>query len=252
MAVSGAFGRKNIFKLQVELGFPDEMYAKRDFTLRVNLINHKAYLPASLVKVKIEGNEIMFPYVGPKSGDQKTLNMQFPKRGPLTIDSVEVSSVFPFNLFTRYRQLEIKTEIIIYPEPQKCTISAVSEKTRLSKGESSSDRAGYDSDIISVRDYIPGDPQKYIHWKATARTGALKTKELSSLTFEPVVLDFELLPAALPPEAKISCITWLVIELSKKNTPVGLKTKGKFFKPDTSNTSKRAMLNYLALMPASV
>ncbi|QWR76749.1 DUF58 domain-containing protein [Candidatus Magnetomonas plexicatena] len=249
MAISGAFGRKNIFKLQVMLEFPDDVYANREFPLRVTLINQKTYLPASLVRVRVYGNEILFPYVGPNAKEQKTVQMQFPHRGITTIDSIEVSSVYPFNLFTRYRQLEIKTDIVVYPEPRKCSIPLISEKTRFSKGESSSDRAGYDSELISVRDYVAGDPLKYVHWKATARTGTLKTKELSSLTFQPVVIDFENFPVESL-ENRISGITYLIIELSKKKTPIGLKTKGKIFKPDTSSVSKRSMLRHLALLPS--
>ncbi|MBF0463722.1 MAG: DUF58 domain-containing protein [Nitrospirae bacterium] len=248
MAISGAFGRKNISKLQAVIEFPDDLYANMEFPLRVTLINQKTYLPASLVRVRVSGNEILFPYVAPNAKEQKTVQMQFPQRGLTTIDSIEVSSVYPFNLFTRYRQLETKTDIIIYPEPLRCSIPVVSEKTRLSKGESSSDRAGYDSELISVRDYVAGDPLKYVHWKATARTGKLKTKELSSLTFQPIVIDFENFPSESV-ETKISGITYLIVELSKKKTPVGLKTKGKFFKPDTSPATRRTILRHLALMP---
>ncbi len=41
-------------------------------------------------------------------------------------------------------------------------------------------RAGSGSELLDLRDYIPGDPPKMIAWKASARKGKLITKEFES------------------------------------------------------------------------
>lgn len=79
---------------------------------------------------------------------------------------------------------------------------------------------GYESDVIHPG-ICHGDPVKYINWKATAKTGELKTKELSSLTYQPVVIDFSAIKIK-DTERKISCIAYAVVQLTRKNIPIGL------------------------------
>jgi len=86
---------------------------------------------------------------------------------------------------------------------------------------------------------------KYISWKATARTGDLKTKEMSSLSYQPVIIDFDAIEIR-DLEERISCVTHTFIQLIR-NAPVGLKINGKVFQPGTSSTHKIAVLRELAL-----
>ncbi|MBF0515685.1 MAG: DUF58 domain-containing protein, partial [Nitrospirae bacterium] len=117
-----------------------------------------------------------------------------------------------------------------------------------SQGERPSDKSGYDSDIVSIRNYIHGDPLKYISWKATARSGKLKTKELSSMSSEPVLIDFDKTGIA-DKEERISCITYAVLSMLKRNIPVGLKINDMTITPGVSYSCRAALLNALALLP---
>jgi uncharacterized protein (DUF58 family) len=91
-----------------------------------------------------------------------------------------------------------------------------------------------------------GDPLKYIHWKATAKTGRLKTKELSSLAHRPVIIDFEKVSIANV-EERISSVAYAIVQFTKKNIPVGLKINGNLYLPDVSSAHKLSMLRELAL-----
>lgn len=246
MGVSGFFGKNNLSGIDIVLEFPQEIYAKNEFPLKITLKNKKRILPVFLMKVHVDGKDAFFPYIDPKSSETRYLNISFPKRGRYVINDIYVYSVFPFNFFTRYRSVDKAFEFIVFPALKECSLITLYEKDRRLKGDRTSDAAGYDTDIVSIREYVHGDPLKYINWKATAKTGKLKTKELSSLIYRPIFINFEDVYIN-DTEEKISCITFSILKLIKGNMPVGLKIKDKVFLPDVSQTHKINMLKELAL-----
>jgi uncharacterized protein (DUF58 family) len=252
MGISGFFGRRNLTKVDIDAEFPQEIYANKGFPLRVRLKNKRRFLPAFLMRVKIADSsaeaeyEARFPFVDKKGDAVRYLNISFNQRGRHEIKDIYICSVFPFSFFVRCKKLDKSFGFIVFPEPKKCEIAAPIEREKISKGERHFDKAGYEADIISIREYIQGDPFKYINWKATAKTGGLKTKELSTLAHQPVVIDFEKINIRNI-EEKISCITYMILQLLKKNIPVGLRIGDRFYKPDVSISHKINILRDLAL-----
>jgi uncharacterized protein (DUF58 family) len=254
MAVSGIFGKRNLSKIDVRLEFPEEIYAKTSVPVKVIMRNNRRFLPVFLMRVHMAGADVLFPFVDVKSEGVKYLSLPFRERGRSTVRNMYLSSVFPFHFFIRFRPIPGVFDAIVFPGTKQCGPFGSFERQKKSRGELTSDRTGYESDIISLRDYIEGDPLKYIHWKASAKTDRLKTKELSALSHQPVIIDFESLPLK-DLEEKISCVTYLLLKLIKRNIPVGLKIDGAVFRPfSRAQTERRralklAMLTKLALYP---
>lgn len=245
MGISGFFGKINLSKLELSLEFPKEIYAHEDIPVKIYLKNNKRFIPSFLIRVRLLDKTAFFPVVDRKSSKSKYLITKFTRRGINTIGEVYLCSIFPFNFFIRCKSYKINKHIIVFPQPRKCT-NQKEEKLSRKKGEKSiSNIKGYHGDIISVRDYYAGDPLKYIHWKASAKTGVLKTKELTEDTAEPMIIDFKNFEGHI--EQKISCITYLILSAYKKGIPVGLKINGKFIKPTSSQKDKFKMLRELAL-----
>lgn len=246
MGISGYFGKNNLSKISVSIEFPQEIYANTGFPLKIVIQNKKRLLPVFLLRVHVSGRFVLFPFADAKSKTAKYVNITINERGRHTISDVYISSVFPFNFFTRFRHLSDTFECIVFPELKKCDLISLYEKGRRLKGEKTSDKTGFESDIVSIREYVYGDPLKYINWKATAKTGVLKTKELSSLLYQPITIDFDKV-IIKDIEEKISCISYSIIQLLKNNMPVGLKIKDKLFEPGTTYSHKISMLTGLAI-----
>ncbi|MCL4457010.1 MAG: DUF58 domain-containing protein [Nitrospirae bacterium] len=258
MAISGFFGKRNLSRIDIDAEIPQEIFANKEFPLKISLKNLKGFFPIFLMRVKIRGQslsekgtvplfrETLFPFVDKKSYSSGYMDISFKKRGRHVIKEIYICSVFPFNFFVRCRRLGASFDFIVFPEPKKSALLNILERQRLSKGEIQIDKTGYESEMLSIREYILGDPFKYINWKATAKTGGLKTKELSSLAYQPIVIDFEKIDIKNI-EEKISCITYMILQLLRKNIPVGIKIGGRFYKPDISNAHKISILNELAL-----
>jgi uncharacterized protein (DUF58 family) len=246
MSISGIFGKNNLSKVALHIDFPQEIYAGNKFPVKVTIRNERRFLPAFLIRLKTDIFETLFPFTDTRGETTKYVNISLPKRGLYRLKGSAISSVFPFNFFTRFRRLEGDIDVVVFPGLQHCELYALYEKNKKIKGEKASDKIGFESDIVSIREYVHGDPLKYIHWKATAKTGKLKTKELSTLTYQPIVIDFEKV-AIRDMEEKISCIAYSIVQLLKKNIPIGLKINNKLYEPGTSYSHKISMLKELAL-----
>ncbi len=249
MGVSGIFGKRNLHKIEVSVESPAEVFAGVEFLMKITLTNKRGFLPGFLLKVSAAGAETIFPFIDPKTSQYKYIPFTFPARGAHPVSDIYVCSVFPFNFFMRCTPVSDSGEFVVFPEPKKCSLTGTNEWDTKSGGEKPSGNSGFDSDIVSIRNYIHGDPLKYISWKATARSGKLKTKELSSLAFDPVLIDFDKTGIA-DREQRISCVTYTILALSKRNIPVGLKLNDTVFRPDTSRARRSALLNALAVLPA--
>ena len=223
-----------------------ETYTNREFPLKVRLVNRHRFLPSFLIRIRLGTTETLFPYVARGASEAKYIKIVAGRRGKHFINDVTISSAFPFNYFVRFRSINTSFEYIVFPEPKKCVVGDFLEKKRNSRGEVSSNRTGYEGDLMSVRNYVYGDPMKYIHWKASAKSRELKTKELSSLSQRPVVIDFENI-GIKNREERISCVTYLLLLLHRRNIPVGLRIGGLLFRPGTSASHKSDMLRELAL-----
>ncbi len=249
MGISGFFGKSNLSRIEVEVEFPPEIYANSGFPLKVTLKNRRRLLPVFLMRLQVGDLALFFPFVDQRNESTKYVTALFSKRGAYRIENVYVSSVFPFNFFTRYRVLRTVLSFIVFPELRRCDPVNMYGQEKRVQGEEISDKIGYESDMISIREYRHGDPLKYINWKATAKTGRLKTKELSSLSHQPIVIDFDRVPIK-DVEEKLSCIAYSLLQILKSHAPVGLKINGRFYEPDVSRAHKINMLKGLALYEA--
>lgn len=246
MSISGIFGKSNLSKISFTVDLPPEIYAGTPFPLKITLTNNRKFLPAFLIRLTTDTFEAFFPFTNTRSALSLYTGISFEKRGPHTINNIRINSVFPFNFFTRFKEIRHTYNCIAFPVLKPCDLSSLYEEEKKRRGEKISDRRGYESDVVSIREYVRGDPLKYIHWKATAKTGKLKTKELSSLAHRPVIIDFEKVSIANI-EERISSIAYAIVQFCKKNIPVGLKINGNLYLPDVSSTHKINLLRELAL-----
>jgi len=108
------------------------------------------------------------------------------RRGAYRFERTELVTGDPFGLLVRRRSVENAMTFTVYPRPLDDVAPPV--------GADGSGRplpftaAAAPASPSGVRDYAAGDPPQRIHWKATARTGALKTKTASPSTGDRLII----------------------------------------------------------------
>lgn len=88
------------------------------------------------------------------------------------------------------------------------------------------------SRLLGIRDYLPGDSLRRIHWRATARLGALQVKELEpTVTSESLILlnldadDYS--GGETMEELGVETAASLIVHLVRLGTAVGMATNGR-------------------------
>lgn len=246
MLISGIFGNRNIQAIEAHLEFPEETFAGIDTPVMVRLVNRRRRMPAFLIRIETFGKEVFFPFTAADSAAFRHITMKFDHRGLHRVGDHVVASTFPFNFFTRSRRAQVEEQLVVYPRPIRCEMPGIYDSRSRYRGERSSDAAGHDSDLISIRDYVPGDHPRYINWKSTAKTGVLKTKELSTIELEHLIIDFDQMPKR-DLENAISCTAYTVLRMIRSGTPVGMIIGGRTIPPGSSAAQKTLLLTQLAL-----
>ncbi len=104
-----------------------------------------------------------------------TAHYQLSQRGEYRLPGIQLKTRFPFGLFEKTRRLQDPVELTVFPEP----VEAHDWLGRLESewGDSATNRRGRGEEFYGLRQYRPGEDQRLIHWKSTARRGEPVVRE---------------------------------------------------------------------------
>ena len=244
--ISGLSGHRNLCRLEIKLTAPEEIFAATEYPLHVTILNAKKFMPVFLLRLSIAGSSLLFPYVEPQGSLSTSLPFFFTRRGTYVFKDISTGSIFPFNFIRRRRGMDNKFTVLVFPQPLDLGKEKSGDGDRRFASGRQATRQGQEPEVLSVRDYQAGDAMKYIHWKASARAGELKTKEMAATVPQQMVIDFNDIAIA-DVERKLSYIAFLILTSLKRNILVGLRISGKYHPPASSKKHRIAMLTELAL-----
>jgi uncharacterized protein (DUF58 family) len=115
-----------------------------------------------------------------RSGEESRIELvkRAHRRGVFTSGDVVLTSGAPFGFSRSRRTLEVPGETTVVPrwfdlrsfpilEPSSFPSDVLHERARTGAGQ----------EYLGVREYRPGDPQRAVHWRTTARVGQLVVRE---------------------------------------------------------------------------
>ncbi len=219
IAVSGELSRILLSSLRVAVDYQDSIFAGEFTSYRLRLLNAKRWFPA--FSVGVEGRLVnktwlagagladakpkrldaqalqargvpcmrtvaYFPYLPPRGTDAQSFQVRFQHRGLYRIDAIEVLTAFPFGFFRKGRKIQATGELVVYPELleksdfQSCLEHQLETIPIL--------RKGLGAELFALREYVPGEDVRHIHWKASARAGRYLVKEYATETLQSYVL----------------------------------------------------------------
>ncbi len=245
MLVSGIYSILNLRGVKVTVVPPPEIFAKTPARLKI-VVYKESRFPSFLIEVLSWESAYFFPLVGSDPA-QGYVTYTFKRRGRADRITLVISSSFPLGMFTRENWIELETDIVVFPKPEK--VRPREMERLLSETEGSKPRLGSKGyeDIKDLRDYR-GDPIKLIHWKVSAKRGELMVKNMEGETAPPLILTLDMVEGTL--EERLSKLTYLTSELMNRGHPVGLKLGDAFIPPGRGTAHKRKILRELALYGA--
>ena len=122
------------------------------------------------------------------------ISVRFRKRGVYRVEWFDVTALDPLGVFAFTRRVPCEGEIVVYPMPQAMGSMPLSGQERNGWQEfSAAALRGNSVDPDGVRNYVPGDPLRRIHWRQTARTGSLSVIEFEEPQAVNLVIALDLL-----------------------------------------------------------
>ncbi len=184
MLVSGLVSRLDLSGLQLRLALPDHLFAGQPALARIAVRNLKRWMPSVGFKVCVvdEGadfalQDLYFPYLGPQEELSASSQATFSQRGRYRNGQVALETRFPFGFVTRRVKLRLNDEIVVYPsvEMTQDVARTLEELERQAQGRTRGDS----HDLYRIRPAVSGDSARFVHWKATARSGDLWVREFA-------------------------------------------------------------------------
>ncbi len=180
LVVSGVVSRYNVDRLDAAVEVRGDVFANEPFTVDFSLRNRSRLFPHwfLLVAASKSGIPRLVPYLPRKERSQGRLEILLRHRGVQEIPAVHVSSLFPFGFFRKGVRYPVDEELVVFPEIYSAATAEVERTGRF--GDAAAGRAGWGHDLYALRGFRQGDDPRGIHWKQTARTGAMVFMERES------------------------------------------------------------------------
>jgi uncharacterized protein (DUF58 family) len=136
----------------------------------------------------LDGGKGYFLKVLPGNKVRGSISYRFRRRGSYRIKGFRLSTCFPFGLFRKSRIIECNRDIIVYPPKRLIDTSRVEGKTLCDKALRAIKGRG--ASLYNIREYIPGEDSRAIHWKSSAKASRLLSKEFEKEEGKRVMIVF--------------------------------------------------------------
>jgi uncharacterized protein (DUF58 family) len=122
---------------------------------------------------------VFFEYVPPGTSCEGAYRGRLPQRGRYRFGPMEISTRFPFGLFLRRRQLTETDTLFVSPRLGRLTQGWIARHHEDFEGAQREPRrhSRTTGDFFGVRDWRSGDSRRWIHWRSSARHGALVVRQ---------------------------------------------------------------------------
>ncbi|PYT52360.1 MAG: hypothetical protein DMG43_11965 [Acidobacteria bacterium] len=186
--MSGILSSITLSGIEMRLLLPEHIFAGQPVRAVVELENAKLTLPSFSLRVEAARTKVSsavamletpvyFPYLPKNDRVQQVVPMLFPRRGVYRQEAFRIVTRFPFGFLQKARHLNLKTEALVYPsvEPTEEYLDILPGL----QGALESLVKGRGQDLYALRDYLPTDSARHVHWKASARLGSLMVREFT-------------------------------------------------------------------------
>jgi uncharacterized protein (DUF58 family) len=186
--MSGILSWITLAGVAMRLDLPEHIFAGQPVRAQVELENEKLSMPSFSLRgeavkpknspaVALLETPVYFPYLPKRESVRQSVPITFARRGASRQDAFRIVTRFPFGFLQKARRLELRTEALVYPSVEPA--DEFFEIFPALQGAMESLNKGRGQDLYALRDYIPTDSARHVHWKATARLGSLMVREFT-------------------------------------------------------------------------
>jgi uncharacterized protein (DUF58 family) len=257
--LSGLNFRRVAFEVQV----PDRCFAGEGFPMTIIVRNFKRVFPTlSLFTESFDAGKdialapgqkpLYFALAKPHGRTTEVRTVVTPRRGHFSIGPIRAASRYPFGFLMRERAFQTKATGIAFPAllpPEDAHLGAPD-----AHGSGLHFTRGFGYELYTIRDYVPSDSARSVHWKASAKTATLKTREYAADEERRVAIAFDRYGDPKDPKAVeaferlVSRAASLVFYLMRDRVELTFQSDDWQAESGASQSLLESILTYLALV----
>jgi uncharacterized protein (DUF58 family) len=250
--LSGFLSALNFRSVETSIRLPSHCYAGEPFPMTIQVRNQKAVFPTFAISFEpakespFGFSSFYVPMIRGLEHVSQTEHAMLPRRGRFRLHQVNASSRYPFGFFLKNRNHPVDADCICYPEiiPQEQMDIAGMDL----QGSNQRFERGLGHDLYMIRDYVPSDSARHVHWKASAKTSMLKTREYAAEETRTITLAFDRFGHADDVDAFEQLVS-IAASLAFHLTNYGLEVT--FMTDEWHGNTLESILEYLALVEMS-
>lgn len=185
LILSGVLSLINFKKLNWDLKAPSHLRVGEAGAAEINLVNRKTVFPTMSICFHLQsamvaeaGKVYMQNTLNPGEACKLKWVITPGRQGQFDLRLSGVQSQFPFGFLRKTIGSDLQATVIVWPARVAYTFQMSGGGYRRLSGRAKN-RLGQGSDLLNIRPYERGDAPRFIHWKATARTGRLMIRQLA-------------------------------------------------------------------------
>jgi len=258
LVLSGLLSETSLRGIRIERKLPNELFARGANRIVLRVFNKQNRVPAFAISLEdtletgggpASAGRAFALRIGPNEAVNRSYVLEPDARGTIRFDRVRVSTRFPFGLFVKSAELDAPAEALVYPElipiGDPSHASAAGDEDREADGHSLSG-----DNLAGLREFVPGDSIKRVHWRRTLRAGRLVVgeREGDAIGEIEVLLNFAPETPFAQQESRISQAASEVVSYLEADLRVGLRSPNVRIPPATGSAHRTELLRYLALV----
>lgn len=194
------------------------------------------------IQLGFPGGLVQWVEVSEQEADLVRLYLPGPRRGFLNPGRLLVETYYPLGLLRAWTWVDLDARALVYPKP---VFGARLNPVSGSRDEGQLvDPLGSD-DFSDIRPYQPGDPVRHVLWRSYARGDELMVKRYASYLEPRLWLDLEAVEGDV--EQRLSLLTGMALEASRRSREFGLRLGAVTVVPATGEAHLERVLRELAL-----
>jgi len=186
--MSGILSSISLAGVELRIELPENIFAGQTLRTNVELHNEKLMFPSFALRVEavaakggsgaaLLDRPVFFPFLPRQERVKQSVPVTFLRRGLHVQDSFRIVTRFPFGFLQKTRRVALKAEALVYPSVE--TSSELADMFQDIEGNIESHSKGRGQDLHALREYVPTDSARHVHWKASARMGSLMVREFA-------------------------------------------------------------------------
>ncbi len=248
IVTSGVLSEYCVRDVKVRRLMPDAAHAGEAFAMRYELTRPRGFCFALSVRELAPGvtGGAFAPIV--RAGEPLVVRAQLTadRRGPHALDEIEVSTLFPFGLFSKTRRIEAPETLLVFPRRGFACIEPP-ELTGAPAGDGGNPRRRDGSgDLLGLRELEHGEDARRVHWLKSATHGKLLRVEREREERRQFVLSVAAKLQGDALETRCEELAALTRRLLSHGHEVGLEAGGHRIRPGGGPGQERRVLSALA------